>query len=63
MIKERVPGVGSYEPKNLDKYGNVPIALKFRHGFYYDDEMKMKKATVSMQRYSPKYITGNKAYK
>ena len=55
MIKERVPGVGSYEPKNLDKYGNVPIALKFRHGFYYDDEMKMKKATVSMQRYSPKF--------
>lgn len=55
MIKERVPGVGSYNLKKQEKYGNIPIALKFRHGFYYDDEMKKKKATVSMQRYSPKY--------
>ena len=55
MLKERLPGVGSYNLKNQDKIGNFPITLKFRHGFYYDDEMKMKKATVSMQRYSPKY--------
>ena len=55
MLKENFPGAGSYKVKNLDKLGNIPIALKFRHGFYYDDEMKKKKATVSMQKYSPKF--------
>jgi hypothetical protein len=55
MSKENFPGAGSYKVKNLDKLGNIPIALKFRHGFYYDDEMKKKKATVSMQKYSPKF--------
>ena len=55
MLKENFPGAGSYKVKNLDKLGNIPIALKFRHGFYYDDEMKKKKATVSMQAYTPKY--------
>ena len=54
-IKERNPGVGSYNLKNTQKFGNIPISLKFRNGFYYDDEMKMKKATVSMQQYSPKF--------
>ena len=55
IMKDRNPGAGSYNCKNMDKLGNIPIALKFRHGFYYDDEMKMKKATVSMQKYSPKF--------
>ena len=55
MSKENFPGAGSYKVKNLDKLGNIPIVLKFRHGFYYDDEMKKKKATVSMQKYSPKF--------
>ena len=55
MAKENFPGAGSYKVKNLDKLGNIPIVLKFRHGFYYDDEMKKKKATVSMQKYSPKF--------
>ena len=54
-MTENFPGAGSYKVKNLDKLGNIPIALKFRHGFYYDDEMKKKKATVSMQKYSPKF--------
>ena len=53
--KDRNPGVGSYKLKDDDKFGSIPITLKFRHGFYYDDEMKKKKATVSMQKYSPKY--------
>ena len=43
------------EIKEVEKYGNIPISIKFRHGFYYDDEMKKKKATVSMQAYTPKY--------
>ena len=55
VIKERNPGVGTYNLKNTEKLGSIPVTLKFRHGFYYDDEMKMKKATVSMQQYSPKF--------
>ena len=54
-VIERNPGVGSYNLKNSDKFGNIPITMKFRHGFYYDDEMKKKKATVSMQKYSPRF--------
>ena len=54
-IKERVPGVGAYHLKNGDNFGKIPIKIKFRNGFYYDDEMKQKKATVSMQKYSPKF--------
>ena len=54
-IKEKTPGAGAYKIKEIEKFGNIPISLKFRHGFYYDDEMKKKKATVSMERYSPKY--------
>ena len=33
----------------------IPISVKSRQGFFYDDDMKKKKHTVSMQRYSPKY--------
>ncbi len=53
--KDRTPGVGAYKLKEVEKYGNIPISIKFRHGFYYDDEMKKKEATVSMQAYTPKY--------
>ena len=49
------PGPGAYHIKNLKKYGNIPISLTFRQGFFYDDDLKKKKATVSMQRYTPKY--------
>ena len=49
------PGPGAYENKNLKKVGNIPILIKSRQGFFYDDDLKKKKATVSMQRYKPKY--------
>ena len=49
------PGPGAYKIKNIKKYGNIPIVIKSRIGFFYDDELKKKKATVSMQKYSPKY--------
>ena len=55
MIKDRTPGAGKYKIKDINKFGNLAPTLKFRHGFYYDDEMKMKKATVSMEKYSPKF--------
>ena len=49
------PGPGAYENKNIKKFGNINILLKSRLGFFYDDDLKKKKATVSMQRYSPSY--------
>ena len=49
------PGPGAYKIKNIKSFGNIPIILKFRQGFFYDDDLKKKKATVSMQRYKPKY--------
>lgn len=49
------PGPGAYNSKNTSSYGNIPILLKSRQGFFYDDDLKKKKATVSMQRYKPDY--------
>ena len=49
------PGPGAYNIKNLKKFRNIPIILKSRLCFFYDDDLKKKKATVSMQRYKPKY--------
>ena len=49
------PGPGAYTIKNLKKFGNIPIEIKSRLCFFYDDDLKKKKATVSMQRYKPKY--------
>lgn len=49
------PGPGTYEDKPFHKFGNIPILIKSRQRFFYDDDLKKKKATVSMQRYKPKY--------
>ena len=49
------PGPGAYTLRNLKKFRILPITIKSRIGFFYDDELKKKKATVSMQKYKPKY--------
>jgi hypothetical protein len=49
------PGPGAYNNKNPHKFGNIPILLKSRQRFFYEDDLKKKKATVSMQRYSPNH--------
>ena len=49
------PGPGAYKIKNLKKFGNIPIIMKSRHGFFYDEDIKRAKAKVSMQKYKPKY--------
>ena len=33
----------------------IPICIKSRQGFFYDDDLKKKKHIVSMQKYHPKY--------
>ena len=49
------PGPGAYNDKNFGKFGNIPILIKSRQRFFYEDDLKKKKATVSMQRYRPKF--------
>lgn len=53
--KRYLPGVGTYNIDKDGKFGNIGILVKSRQGFFYDDDMKKKKHTVSMQRYKPVY--------
>ena len=50
-----IPGPGTYNSINLKKMGIIPILIKSRQGFFYDDDLKKKKATVSMQKYRPNF--------
>lgn len=57
-LNKRLPGVGTYNiGRDYSKlqYGTIPVGLKFRHGFFYDDDLKQKEGTVSMERYRPKH--------
>lgn len=53
--KRNIPGPGAYNLSYKNLHGDIPILLKSRQGFFYDDDLRQKKATVSMQRYTPKY--------
>ena len=54
-LRRRTPGVGAYNLIKAAKFGMIPITVKSRQGFFYDDDLKKKKHTVSMQKYSPRY--------
>lgn len=48
------PGPGAYHLKgDAAAASTIPIKIKFRNGFYYDDDLKKKKHCVSMQKYHP----------
>ena len=50
------PGPGTYY-HDLDwklSTSRIPISVKSRQRFFYDDDIKQKEATVSMQKYYPK---------
>ena len=47
------PGPGAYTVTKENLINNMPIKLKSRIGFFYDDDLKKKKHCVSMQRYHP----------
>ena len=47
------PGPGTYEVAKSILETNIPIKMKSRLGFFYDDEIKKRKHCVSMQRYHP----------
>ena len=47
------PAPNAYKIENLNR--TIPIIIKSRKGFFYDDDLKKKKFTVSMQKYYPKF--------
>jgi hypothetical protein len=49
--RNKNPGPGQYSP--LNKQSALPTSLKFRHGFFYDEELKSKKYQISPQKYNP----------
>lgn len=37
------PGPGAYNSKDNEKHGTIPILMKFRHSFFYDEDLRQKK--------------------
>lgn len=50
--KSKLPCPGDYNINLKDT--KLPLTLKFRHGLYYDDELKLKGHCISPQAYTPK---------
>ena len=51
---EKTPGVGTYNISTKQNTSKIPIKIKSRVCFFYDDDLRKTKHCVSMQRYSPK---------
>ena len=49
----KTPGVGTYTVRPFKIKVDMPIKLKSRIKFFYDDEYQKRKHCVSMQRYHP----------
>ena len=50
----KIPGVGTYNLRSASlSKSSIPIKLKSRIKFFYDDLLKQKEGTVSMQKYHP----------
>ena len=58
--KRKMPGPSDY--KVTSKRTTLPVTLKFRHGFYYEDDLKNKGYAISPQAYEPtlKFIGTNR---
>lgn len=54
LNKARIPAPGDYNI--ISKNTTLPTTLKFRHGLYYDDELKLKGHCLSPQAYSPSIV-------
>ena len=50
---KRFPGPGTYKVTRENLLTDIPIKLKSRLGFFYDDDLKKTKHCVSMQKYNP----------
>ena len=56
-IDRYVPGPGAYNLASKTSHGFIPVVIKSRQRFFYDDDLKQKQYTVSMQRYRPLYTS------
>ena len=54
LSNAKTPGVGSYNINLNNMTMKIPIKIKSRICFFYDDDLKKRKHCVSMQKYSPK---------
>jgi hypothetical protein len=50
-----IPGPGTYNISSKKSYGLIPITLKSRHEFFYDEVIKQKRFITLKQLYHPKY--------
>ena len=50
-----IPGPGTYNLASRNRYGLIPVTIKSRHNFFYDDMIKQKKFIILKQLYLPKY--------
>jgi hypothetical protein len=58
-----VPGVGTYQLSKSFVTQDIPILIKSRREFFYHDDLRKKRFTVSMQKYYPKYsLTENNRF-
>lgn len=49
-----IPGPGTYNISSKKPYGLIPITLKSRHEFFYDEVIKQKRFITLKQLYHPK---------
>ena len=50
-----IPGPGAYNLRSRNHFGLIPVTIKSRHSFFYDDIIKQKKFIVLKQLYLPNY--------
>ena len=51
--RKKFPGPGTYRIGRDNLQNDIPITIKSRRFFFYDDDLKKTKHCVSMQRYHP----------
>ena len=54
LYKDKIPAPSNYNYQF--KNTTLPTTLKFRHGLYYEDELKLKGHCISPQTYNPSIL-------
>lgn len=52
---KHTPGPGTYNLSSKKTHGLIPITIKSRHNFFYDEIIKQKKFIILKKLYKPKY--------
>lgn len=50
-----IPGPGAYNLSSRGHFGLIPVKIKSRHNFFYDDILKQKRFIIIKQFHKPKY--------